>query len=260
MYDFSFLRQSTDRLWSKLRQCLLSRGLSDAPDSLTRTGDYRDLLGREDLLLSQVCGHDFIAGPHAQNLTLLGTPHYSWPGCQGYRHRSLLVVRREETRDELAAFAGGTVALNYPSGNSGFNAFADAVAALNRKQPLLQQIQWTGSHAASLQAVSIGRADLACVDCISYALLQSQRGPAMAGLRILAETPSFPAPPFVCAGSLPRAQRDLLQGCLQTVLSAPGALPGDLGIAGFSATEAAAYQPVAAMAQKAAVTAIAVNS
>ena len=72
------------------------------------------------------------------------------------------------------------------------------------------QVLVTGGHRASVAAVLRGEADCASIDCVTWALLEAEHFEAsdgssaapsgamdMAALRVVGETPSAPAPPFV---------------------------------------------------------------
>ncbi|MYB39465.1 MAG: PhnD/SsuA/transferrin family substrate-binding protein [Gammaproteobacteria bacterium] len=55
----------------------------------------------------------------------------------------------------------------------------------------------TGSHAASLAAVRAGRADMACIDAVTWHILERDQPEATRDVAVLERTCSAPAPPYV---------------------------------------------------------------
>lgn len=65
----------------------------------------------------------------------------------------------------------------------------------------------TGSHRASIEAVAAGQADVACIDCVTWAPPQRTSGgfsrpPAWASPQVVAQTAAAPAPPFLVPAAL----------------------------------------------------------
>jgi ABC-type phosphate/phosphonate transport system substrate-binding protein len=56
-----------------------------------------------------------------------------------------------------------------------------------------------------MAAVAAGAADAAAIDCVTYGFCALFRPEAVAGLRILAETPASPAIPFITSSATPPA-------------------------------------------------------
>ena len=68
-------------------------------------------------------------------------------------------------------FAARRPALNAHDSNTGMNLFRAAIAPIAGGAPFFRAVVVTGSHEASVAAVAEGRADLAAIDCVSFALL-----------------------------------------------------------------------------------------
>ena len=71
--------------------------------------------------------------------TLIATPDYAFPGCEGGTHCSFLVARAGDPRLTLPDFRGATAAVNSSTSNSGMNLFRAAIAPLARRRALLRR-------------------------------------------------------------------------------------------------------------------------
>ena len=167
MYDRPETAAANDALWSLIRQGLRARGIS-APDALTRgEGAYAEAWAAADLVLSQTCGLPFRAGLH-ERVTLIGTPDYGVEGCPPGHYRSVLVVRANDPRNTEADFQTARLSINDPMSQSGWAAVAEHFAGLGLAVPA---VMVTGGHRASADSVAEGRADLAAIDAVTWALL-----------------------------------------------------------------------------------------
>jgi ABC-type phosphate/phosphonate transport system substrate-binding protein len=84
----------------------------------------------------------------------------------------------------------------------------------------------TGGHALSANAVLEGRADIAALDAMTWALLQ-RNDADMAGLRVIARTDPTPCLPYIAALGVPhRPVFDAIATAIATLNSADRALLG----------------------------------
>ena len=200
MYDLPELRSATDAWWQGLARSFRKAGLAEVPDRLNRDATMPDLWRDPALLFSQTCGYPLV---HAFKGVLqpVATPAYGAEGCAGASYRSALVVRADEAASELGALRGRRCAVNSRTSHSGFNALRHVVAQLGSGQGFFSEVVMTGEHKASLEAVADGRADIAAIDCVTYALYR-RLVPALAGhLRVLAWTDPAPGLPYVTRAS-----------------------------------------------------------
>ncbi|MEK0083364.1 phosphate/phosphite/phosphonate ABC transporter substrate-binding protein [Benzoatithermus flavus] len=252
MYDLPELRAATDGWWAGLAAALVRQGFAPVPAGLDRSEPIARVWHAPDLLLSQCCSRDLVT--HLAGVVApVALPSYRVPGCGPGTYRSFLVVRRDDPRSDLAAFAGAVAAINYPGSHSGFVALAHTLARHGLPERFLGRGRLTGSHRASLVAVAGGRADLAAVDCVTWALLAAA-DPALVGrLRILAESEPAPALPYVTAIARPEEERRRLFAALEETALAPdlAAVRARLRIAGFLPATATAFARTAAMAEAA---------
>lgn len=193
MYDFGPAQAANDRLWALIRDGLRGRGIA-APDALTRGEHaYWDAWQSPDLILSQTCGYPFRAKLH-DRVTYVGTPDYGVEGCAPGQYRSVFVVRADDARQALAAFDGSRFAFNEPLSQSGWAAPQTHATKLGLRFPPAVQ---TGAHRLSAQAVAEGRADIAALDAVTFALMQAKC--LAEGLRIIAMTDPTPGLPCITA-------------------------------------------------------------
>ncbi len=191
MYDRPETSAANDRLWAAVRENLRAQGLA-APDSLTRgEGAYWPAWEDPALVLSQTCGYPFRARLHGR-VTLVGTPDYALPGCPpGYYH-SVFVARADDPRG-LPALAEGRLAFNEALSQSGWAAPAHHLLSLGlMPRPMLK----TGGHRLSAAAVAEGRADLAALDAVTWALIR-RHDTFAATLREVARTTPTPGLPLI---------------------------------------------------------------
>ncbi|HEX6103849.1 MAG TPA: PhnD/SsuA/transferrin family substrate-binding protein [Alphaproteobacteria bacterium] len=219
MYDLPEVAAPTDALWAGLAERLRAGGVRGVPDRLRRGVDPRETWASPQLLFAQTCGfplmHEF-----GGRLALIATPRYAVGGCEGPTYRSRIVVRSDDPRRRFADFRGAVAAVNSEDSHSGFNILRWRVAQEGRS-PFFRQAERTGGHVASLGAVQSGRADLAAIDCVTYALVERHRPAALAGIRVLEDTPAAPALPFVTAPQTRPEELQVLRRALAETVSDP---------------------------------------
>ena len=170
MYDLPEVRAATDDWWTGLARALRRAGLSEVPTRLTRDGSPEGPWRDPVFLLGQTCGYPLMHGL-AVVVQVVATPAYDAPGCEGPQYRSVFLVREDEVARSLAELRGRIAAVNSPQSQSGYSALRSAVAPLARDGGFFSQVIETGGHVQSARAVAEGRADLAALDCVTYALL-----------------------------------------------------------------------------------------
>jgi ABC-type phosphate/phosphonate transport system substrate-binding protein len=201
MYDFPWTVAANDALWASISACLADAGVR-APGRLTRGGDLVALWRHPGLIFGQTCGYPYMTALR-DSVTLIATPEYSFPGCEGAAHRSFIIRRAGDPRRALGEFRGASAALNAHDSNTGMNLFRATVAPIAGGAPFFRTTLVTGSHEASVEAVAEARADLASIDCVSFALLGRGRPELIESVAVVAESPVSPCLPFIASGSLP---------------------------------------------------------
>jgi ABC-type phosphate/phosphonate transport system substrate-binding protein len=148
-------------------------------------------------------------------LRVLATPTYRAPGCGPGRYSSILVVRASDVRvQDLGDLRGRVCALNDRASHSGMNALRRMLAGIAPTPRFFSSVRVTGSHAASIEHVKSGAADVCAVDAVTHALLTLHRPDSTAGTRVLAMTGSAPALPYVTRADAPTALVAILREAL----------------------------------------------
>lgn len=219
MYDHPGQRTANDAIWDALSTALRGRGI-DAPLALDRSRSVDEVWRDPDLLLGQACGYPLVSEPDL-DLRVIGIPVYDVPDCATGRHLSYIVARRDDSGDALIDYLGRRAAINSPRSNTGYNLFRATIAGLAGDGRFFGEVIETGSHRASVGAIVAGAADIAAIDAVTFAAIRRYEPGTVAGLRVLAVTPSSPAPPFVTARTTDRTTVEALRAALAEIIQAP---------------------------------------
>jgi ABC-type phosphate/phosphonate transport system substrate-binding protein len=245
MYDFPWTADANDALWAAMAARLDEAGV-EAPKGLTRGGDLDAQWRDPGLVFGQTCGYPYVTRLK-DALALIAVPTYAFPGCEDGFHRSFIIRRASDPRRTLAEFRRATAGLNGWDSNTGMNLFRATLAPIAGGAPFFRAIAVTGSHEASVAAVAEGRADLAAIDCVSFALLARGRPELVERVAVAAESPPSPNLPFIANARLGASTIAAVRQALFAALADPnlaGALE-TLGLKGARAASPADYDRVA---------------
>lgn len=230
MYDWPERRREVDREWAELRDSLRAAGVA-APEKLARCnadlpavrGGIRDASGKviandpatlppheldfeslwqhPNLLFAQTCW-----GPLelwlGDAVRIVGQDDYSGiEGGEGTLYSSAIVMRRSEAEQgNLIAtlLAGLRLAYNVADSMSGYMALERDLQAEGFGLDIFSERIVSGGHRKSIRMVGSGEADVAAVDCKSWALAQSHE-PAARELKVVGWTRKRKGLPFVTA-------------------------------------------------------------
>lgn len=226
MYDWPEVRAETQALWGRVRDGARARG-ADVPEALTDPGPDGVMALWHDpgLVFSQTCWGPLSLGLIEVLLPLAQPDYAAYEGGRGPFYRSALVARGGQARavpdDPGAALpadllAGQRFAFNGRDSLSGYLALKQDLGA--DPCALAAGHDQTGSHRASVIAVAEGRADLAAIDCRSWALARRFE-PSAAALVVVGWTAERLGLPYVthraCPPETARALREILHemGC-----------------------------------------------
>lgn len=219
MYDRAETAAANDRLWALLRDALRARGIA-APETLTRgEAAYWPAWERPDLVFSQTCGFPFRARLH-DKVTLVASPDYGLPDCPPGYYNSVFVARDDDPRS-LPDFRTARFAYNEALSQSGWAAPQNHAAAMGFHFPPSLA---SGGHRLSARAVAEGRADLAALDALTWAMVQRWDSFA-ARLREVGRTAPTPALPYIAARG---AEAEATHAALVEAVAALSAADRDL--------------------------------
>jgi ABC-type phosphate/phosphonate transport system substrate-binding protein len=240
MYDWPEVQWAHDALWSAIAERLNARGIA-APEALDRARPAEEVWRDPGLVLSQTCGWPFATRLQDQ-VQLVGTPQYAVEGCRGPYYCSMIVVRKGDPARWFSEFKGERAAINSCDSLSGYIAFR---AALNGLGGPPSPIEWveTGSHRESLRAIAEGRADIAAIDAVCWALAKEFEAEAVADVRVIAQTALRPGLPYITAGWRERADRASIRQAIAEAMESDqlDAVRRSLFLSGTSDVEAPEY-------------------
>lgn len=219
-YDLPEIRAATDAWWAGLARHLRAAGFADVPDRLTRQEQGEALWRDPALLITQTCGYPLMT-ELSGILVPAATPIYACEGCDGPTYRSLIVVRDDSAARELGDLRATRAAVNNPNSHSGMNILRHTVAPLARDGRFFSEIVMTGGHPLSIEAVRTGAADVAAIDCVTWALLGRHRPDALAGVRVLCRTDPAPSLPYALRADRPVEARERIWAALQAASADP---------------------------------------
>jgi ABC-type phosphate/phosphonate transport system substrate-binding protein len=121
---------------------------------------------------------------------------------------SVIIGHNDEPLAEVLARPDVIAAANSADSLSGWISLRAAASALGFG---VDRVDWTGSHAASVDAVRVGVADVASIDAVSWAHLEHH------GLFVLGHGPRVPCLPLVTSVSSPSMTDELRQAFAEAV-------------------------------------------
>jgi ABC-type phosphate/phosphonate transport system substrate-binding protein len=244
MYDWPEVAWATDALWRSVAERLNAADIA-ASETLDRSRSSEEVWRDPGLVLSQTCGFP-VATRLRDFVRLVATPIYDVEGCDGPRYSSFIVASSAERGGPLADFAGRRVAFNSRDSLSGY---VTLVAALREAGLRPDQLEWveTGSHRASVRAVAEGRADLAAIDALCWALALSFEAEAVSRLQTIGQTPLRPAPPTITSAGRSPEEVEAIRAALSDAAASRATEEARraLRIDGVAVLGAADYEPLA---------------
>jgi len=262
MYDFPELERAHRALWRAIRTRIaallseqkepdvpMARGL---PEHLARPADHYLHWENPALVFSQTCGLPFLTRLLGR-ARIIGTPRYDAEGTIGHDYSSAWVVRSAERTWSWEARRRGRIAVNRPDSYSGLVApkadLARRFPEARRdggaeRRPFFSSLAWSGSHRRSVRRVREGRADIAAVDAVTWALLERHVPGETAGLTVLEFTRPAPGLPYVTSASTPPRVLETLRLAVSSAIGAPALAPAraTLLLEGLDGTDEVEYE------------------
>jgi ABC-type phosphate/phosphonate transport system substrate-binding protein len=220
MYDLPELQGANDALWAAIAARLHAHNVFGVPDQLIRDRSPEALWTDPDLLLAQACGFP-LATRLEGRVRVVATPRYRARGCEGADYRSAVVVRTGSLTSSLDDLRASRCAVNDLASNSGMNLLRAEIAPLAGGKPFFKSVILTGSHLASVEAVAGDEADVAAIDCVTWAHLQRWRPSLTARLRVLTWTVRNPGLPLITSLGTSPSQLAALRAVLDEVAADP---------------------------------------
>lgn len=235
MYDDPIVRPVNDHLWAVWRTLFnnLSSLPITPPASLNRKMPLAEQWSHRDLFVSQTCGYPYVS-TYRNQVRLVATPRYSHSGCNGANYSSF-VVTANSASTSLLDYQGKTLAANSADSLSGLITLEIALSELGINAPFFTQCTFSGSHLNSMKLVARGKADICCIDAVTWALNCQYQPELIRQLQVIDQTPSLPALPLITSNTKTDQFINYLQQALLESIDAQNAKTalGKLGIVGF---------------------------
>jgi ABC-type phosphate/phosphonate transport system substrate-binding protein len=210
---------------------------------VTPDDDLQALWRHPDLLISQTCGYPLMHGL-SECVQLIATPQFDAPGCDGPHYSSVLATRVDAHFDSLAACRGARAAYNQDDSNSGMNVLRHVVAPLARNGMFFSEVVRTGSHLGSLRAVVENRADVAAIDCVTFAFVCDEWPELAEKVRQIGVTAASPGLPLIASNAVPAETVKALRSSLFRTVSEQPDRARRLRLKGFSVLPLADYDRI----------------
>ncbi len=247
MYDLPELRAATDALWAAIADELRAAGETDVPEALVRDRPAGEILGDPTLLLAQTCGYPLVTRL-SEKVRVVGVASHDAEGCGPGTYRSAVIVREDGGARRVVDLRGHRAAVNAFDSHSGMNALRALVSNLARGGRFFSAVSETGSHRGSIAAVREGRADVAAIDAVSWALIGDVAPEEREGLAVLAWTDEAPSLPYITGGPASDGTLVRLRSAIEAVMASPslGEVRRRLRLVGFRPAEHDDFLPIAA--------------
>jgi ABC-type phosphate/phosphonate transport system substrate-binding protein len=219
MYDYPELAEAHDALWQAVAARLRAAGVRDVPMRLDRRQGHRATWRNADLLLGQGC--EYPLAKDAAQIRVVATPRYTAPGCVGATYCSAVIVRAADCAATLADLRGRRCVINEVDSNSGMNLLRAAIAPLAGGDRFFASVAISGAHRESLAFVASGEADVAAIDCVSFAHFQHLETHATRAVRVLCWTARCPSLPYITARTVSAAKTRVLHDALASAVADP---------------------------------------
>ncbi|SAL22080.1 ABC phosphate/phosphonate transporter, periplasmic ligand binding protein [Caballeronia peredens] len=234
-------RALLERVRTNLGTWLEARG--DTLDFVDPGPDLTAFWLRDDVLLSQTCGYPLVHAL-AGRVRLVAAPDFDVPGCTDAAYHSVIVTGTQAAARSIETCRGLRAAYNGDDSNSGMNLLRHAVAPFARDGRFFASVTETGSHLASLRALVEGRADVAAIDCVTFAFVRTHLPELATGVRIVGTTASAGTLPFIASARVPEDATDTLFHALADASRDDPPLARRLRLKGFARRTPADYAPI----------------
>ena len=220
MYDFPEIRESTDAWWEGIAKHMKLQGIKDVPASLLVEVSPDLLWKDENLLLSQCCGFD-VMNSYKNHLSVLMISNWDVEHCATGQYCSFVVVHVDNDASGWEDLKDSVAVINGRESHSGMNALFSSVQPFSESGAFFEAIHISGAHAESLRYLQTKQADVAAIDAVTFALLARYRPVAVEGLRVLCQTRSAPALPYVTAINTTLKKQRQMQAALIAAFDDP---------------------------------------
>ena len=248
MYAFSIeLQNAWQALFDRVYQAE-NRELLGIPSNLTSNLVFDaspELMHDKQLYIAHTCGFPLMKF-YRESHEPVCIPVFDVEGAVAKQYSSRIIVKKDSSIRKLSECKGRTIAINGHDSNSGMNVIRHAVCQLSNGEDYFSSVIVSGGHWQSMIEVVEGRADVAAIDCVTYALLEQHQPDLCEQLRTIQWTAATTGLPFVIPkGSLDQTQKSNITLTLNKALdSLEGHHRDLLRLHCFAAVEFSDYESI----------------
>jgi len=154
------------------------------------------LLRDPQMLIGHTCGYPLMRFLQDDAVPIC-VPLFDVSGCNGKFYSSQIIVPVNSDIQALADCRGKIAAINGRDSNSGMNVLRHAISGLSNGKSFFTEVIESGSHYQSLLAVAENQAQVATIDCVSFALIKDQWPDLIDQVRVIGYTEATCGLPFV---------------------------------------------------------------
>ncbi|HEY8214312.1 MAG TPA: PhnD/SsuA/transferrin family substrate-binding protein [Methylocystis sp.] len=253
MYCLPEMAAANAAFWTALQLGLCAKGVETADIEFHAEGCAAPEGLGPGVFFTQTCGYPLFKH-YRDKGRVLGTPHYSAPGCVGPTHRAFFMVRRDDPAECLEDMRGRIFGCNSLFSNSGMNLPRLSLARIAGGKAFFSSVVMTGGHVASLERLDEGAVDVCSVDNVTWEFFKKHRPVEFERYRILDETESSPSLPFVTTVNTSESEAAAIAETLHEIMVDPqmAGMRDALKLAGFSTPDVDAYERLAEFEREAA--------
>ena len=225
-------------------QLSLDPGLLFETDELT--------LRNANLFLGHTCGYPLMKNLQ-DALIPVCLPIFDVPGSEGKNYSSVFITSFDSNIKSLQDCHQRVVAVNGTDSNSGMNVLRHAIAPLSLGKPFFSSVIVSGSHKNSVLEVGEGRADIAAIDSVSFALIADAWPELAAKVSVIGYSARTCGLPLVMPKSrLENSDSKMITAYLnQALQKLPEELQQRLHLKKFSSVDLSEYQGILDIEQQA---------
>lgn len=204
-----------------------------------------------DVLFTQSCGYPYITNLD-EYVQLIGTPCFGVEGSRDATYSSFFITHIDLPWQSLAEAKHSRVVINQADSNSGMNVLrAEILELIEDEKNFFDSVQYSDSHMNSLKMIQNKKADMAAIDCVTFAYIQKYAPEHCQNIKIIGKSQQTFALPFIASSFVSKQLKQNLFIALRDILKHNSELCRVLMIKDIIQTERKDYLPILDLKNKA---------
>ena len=191
MYEFPEMQGALNNYWNLIHNELSDSGIQ-SPVSLDMTLNEQQAWLSPNLILAQTCGMPYRKFLH-KKVTLIGTPDFNLNDCPEGYYNSVFISNINDNRKCLTDFKNALFTYNMANSQSGL---AAAYSHTRKNDFWFKHRIISKSHKKSCEMVANGKAEIACIDAITWRYIEKYTSLNNC-LKVITKTDPTPGLPYI---------------------------------------------------------------